>query len=85
MRALETGRPMRQIIANGISAIISSDSYLVEQTKQFEPAMLNSTLYAMMRRIPYVTFGNLMVLIIIPVVLVAISRKSILHSAMGMK
>ena len=57
-RAKETGRYMLRATNTGISAIIDHRGDIVEQSPQFEIAVVRSTVVPMQGATPYVTMGN---------------------------
>jgi len=58
MRAKETGRPMLRATNTGISAIIDHEGNVVEQSPQFETAVVRSAVIPMQGATPYVLLGN---------------------------
>ena len=58
LRARETGRPMLRATNTGITAIIDHRGAIVEQSRQFEIAVVRSAVLPMQGATPYVTTGN---------------------------
>jgi len=58
LRAKETGRPMLRATNTGISAIIDHRGAIVEQSRQFEIAVVKGAVLPMQGATPYVTTGN---------------------------
>ncbi|MDX2455932.1 MAG: apolipoprotein N-acyltransferase [Gammaproteobacteria bacterium] len=63
MRAKETGRPMLRATNTGISAVIDHAGHIVEQSQQFEIAVIRSAVVPMQGATPYVLLGNIPVVI----------------------
>jgi apolipoprotein N-acyltransferase len=63
MRARETGRPMLRATNTGISAIIDHEGRIVEQSPQFEIAVVRGSVVPMQGATPYVLLGNTPVVI----------------------
>ena len=57
-RALEMGRPVIRATTNGISALISFDGKLIQQTHQFEEAVLTVKVQPQTGQTPYVSWGR---------------------------
>ena len=57
-RALEVGRPLLRATTNGISALIRFDGQLVEQTEQFQEAVLTVNVQPRHGVTPYVVWGK---------------------------
>jgi apolipoprotein N-acyltransferase len=64
MRAKETGRPMLRATNTGISAIIDHDGRIVQQSPQFEIAVVTGPVIPMQGATPYVRMGNVPVVIL---------------------
>jgi apolipoprotein N-acyltransferase len=58
VRALEAGRPMLRATNTGISAIIDHRGELVQQSEQFEIAVIRGSVTPMQGATPYVQLGN---------------------------
>jgi apolipoprotein N-acyltransferase len=58
MRAKETGRPMLRATNTGISAIIDHSGRIIEQSPQFEKAVVKGKAVPMQGATPYVMIGN---------------------------
>jgi apolipoprotein N-acyltransferase len=58
MRARETGRPMLRATNTGISAVINHRGDIIEQSPQFETAVVRSAVVPMQGATPYVLLGN---------------------------
>ncbi len=58
LRAKETGRPMLRATNTGISAIIDHEGRIVEQSPQFEIAVIRAAVVPMQGATPYVLLGN---------------------------
>jgi apolipoprotein N-acyltransferase len=58
LRAKETGRPMLRATNTGITAIIDHRGDIIEQSSQFEIAVVRSAVVPMQGATPYVIMGN---------------------------
>lgn len=58
-RALEAGRPIIRATTNGVSAFIDFKGNLIQQTKQFEEAVLTSNVQPRQGATPYVLLGQM--------------------------
>ena len=58
MRARETGRPMLRATNTGISAIIDHEGRVMQQSPQFETAVVRGAVVPMQGATPYVLLGN---------------------------
>ena len=67
VRALETGRPMLRATNTGISAIIDHRGEVVQQSEQFEIAVVRGLVTPMQGATPYVRLGNM------PIVLLSVA------------
>jgi len=63
MRAVETGRWLLRGTNTGISAIVAPDGSVVKRAPQFERTLLRGEVTAMKGTTPYMTWGNLPVLL----------------------
>jgi apolipoprotein N-acyltransferase len=63
LRARETGRPMLRATNTGISAIIDHGGNIIEQSPQFEIAVVRGAVIPMQGATPYVLLGNTPVVI----------------------
>jgi len=63
MRAKETGRPMLRATNTGISAIIDHTGRIIEQSAQFEKAVVKGVAVPMQGTTPYVMTGNMPVVV----------------------
>ena len=63
LRAKETGRPMLRATNTGISAVIDHQGQIIEQSPQFEIAVIRSAVVPMQGATPYVLLGNTPVVI----------------------
>ena len=63
MRARETGRPMLRATNTGISAIIDHEGNIVEQSPQFETAVVKGSVIPMQGATPYVLLGNVPIVV----------------------
>jgi len=64
MRARETGRPMLRATNTGISAIIDHSGHIVQQSPQFEVAVVTGPVTPMQGTTPYVRMGNVPIVIL---------------------
>ncbi len=64
MRAKETGRPMLRATNTGISAIIDHDGRIVQQSPQFEIAVVTGPVIPMQGATPYVRMGNVPIVVL---------------------
>jgi len=64
MRAKETGRPMLRATNTGISAIIDHDGRIVQQSPQFEIAVVSGPVTPMQGATPYVRMGNVPIVVL---------------------
>jgi apolipoprotein N-acyltransferase len=71
MRALESGRAMLRATNDGITALIEHDGRLIATLPQFEPGVLTGQLQPRTGLTPYTRVGNLPVLVLIALALVA--------------
>lgn len=71
MRSLETGRPMLRATNTGISAVIDAKGQLSAVSDAFEEIVLRGEIQPMSGSTPFVRFGNLPVLLLVLVALLA--------------
>ena len=71
MRAKETGRPMLRATNTGISAIIDHTGRITARSRQFEEAVVTGTVIPRQGATPYVRLGDLPILILSLVTLLA--------------
>ena len=71
MRALEAGRPMLRATNDGVTALIEHDGRILATLPQFQPGVLTGTLQPRAGLTPYVRVGNVPVLALIALGLVA--------------
>jgi len=64
MRAKETGRAMLRATNTGISAIIDHDGRIVQQSPQFEIAVVSGPVTPMQGATPYVRMGNVPIVVL---------------------
>ena len=64
MRARETGRPMLRATNTGISAIIDHRGHIMQQSPQFEVAVVTGPVTPMQGTTPYVRMGNVPIVIL---------------------
>lgn len=72
MRTLETGRQMIRSTTTGISALIDQHGKIVQQTPQFEQAVLEGAVMPYTGATPFVRWGNWPVLIVLWLVLMTL-------------
>jgi apolipoprotein N-acyltransferase len=77
MRALENGRWLLRATNNGITAIVNDRGQIQAQLPQFEAAVLPGEFQVMTGRTPYSYLGDLPVLVVLLLLLVA----SVIRSA----
>jgi apolipoprotein N-acyltransferase len=71
MRSLETGRPMLRATNDGVTALIDHDGSLLGSLPQFEPGVLTGEVSPRTGLTPYVRFGNVPVLLLASLGIVA--------------
>jgi apolipoprotein N-acyltransferase len=64
MRSLETGRPMLRATNTGMTAVIGADGKVVSKLPQFTTGSLEATVQGMSGNTPYITSGNVTVIVI---------------------
>lgn len=64
MRSIETGRPMLRATNTGTTAVIASNGRVVSRLPTFTTGSLDATVQGTSGRTPYVTSGNLIVVIV---------------------
>lgn len=82
MRALETGRNLIRSTTSGISAFVNYKGKIIKQSKQFEVAILSSTIQPRTGLTPYVQYKNKLTIIyalfLICVMFIYIQRKGLI-------
>jgi len=63
-RALEMGRPLVRATTNGISALVDFKGEIIQQTPQFEEAVLTGMVQPRQGETPYVSWGQLPLLLL---------------------
>jgi len=76
MRALETGRYMLRATNTGISAIIDYQGRILQQSAQFEQAVVTDLVIPMQGATPYVRIGNVPVLLLAAILLLLCGWRS---------
>ncbi len=64
MRSIETGRPMLRATNTGTTAVIAADGKVIARLPTFTTGSLDATVQGMSGRTPYVTSGNLTVVLV---------------------
>jgi apolipoprotein N-acyltransferase len=64
MRSIETGRPMLRATNTGMTAVIGADGKVVSKLPTFTTGVLEATVQGTSGRTPYVTSGNLTVIVV---------------------
>ncbi|HEB57505.1 MAG TPA: apolipoprotein N-acyltransferase [Gammaproteobacteria bacterium] len=71
MRSLETGRDLLRATTNGISAIVDSKGRIIKRSAQFKTVVISAQVQPRTGATPYVRSGNIPVLIILALMLLA--------------
>jgi apolipoprotein N-acyltransferase len=64
MRSIETGRPMLRATNTGMTAVIGADGHVVAKLPTYTTGVLEATVQGTSGRTPYVSSGNLTVIVI---------------------
>jgi apolipoprotein N-acyltransferase len=81
MRSLESGRAMLRSTNDGVTALIAYDGTVTGLLPQFQPGVLTGEAQPREGLTPYVRFGNLPVLALLVLGLIAVrSRQTFLHA-----
>ena len=74
MRALETGRMMLRATNTGVTSVIGGDGRIQAMLPQFEEGVLTASVQGYVGSTPYVRFGNLGMLVLVGLMLLAAWR-----------